>query len=32
MCNGMGGDFSWRRSARVYGDLYRRVKGTSGVA
>jgi len=32
MRNGMGGDFSWRRSARVYGDLYRRVKGTSGAA
>jgi starch synthase len=26
MRNGMTGDFSWRRSARRYGDLYRQLK------
>ncbi len=26
MRNGMAGDFSWRRSARRYGDLYRQLR------
>jgi starch synthase len=32
MRNGMGGDFSWRRSARLYGDLYRRLRGAPRAA
>jgi starch synthase len=32
MRNGMAEDFSWRRSARLYGDLYRRVRSAPGTA
>jgi starch synthase len=32
MRNGMAEDCSWRRSARLYGDLYRRLKSAPGAA